>query len=109
MSEQKNHLVTQLTDADLKSVTGGLSYHATKGGKYYKWVGGNQTKAYLCPNCGRPVHKGALWRWYCDPCNKSWYYEDSFSNSLDLSSGLWQEISADEYSHWENVNDDDYR
>ena len=28
---------------------------------------------YVCPHCGRLLHKGFLGRLYCDPCDESWF------------------------------------
>ena len=41
----------------------------------YEWKGTDDNKKYLCPNCHRPVHPGGWGRYYCDPCNESWYLE----------------------------------
>ena len=45
---------------------------------------------YICPKCGRPVHYGSGWRYYCDQCDESWYFEKSLNPNLN--SGLWKEI-----------------
>ena len=42
----------------------------------YKWNGTDDSKKWLCPNCGRPVHYGSGWRYYCDPCDESWFVEN---------------------------------
>ena len=43
-----------------------------------------------CPSCGKPMHKGALGRKFCDPCNSSYIgidYEETWpGNKLELSS-----------------------
>ena len=47
----------------------------------YEWKGTDDNKKYLCPNCHRPVHPGGWGRYYCDPCNKSWYLEGSLERN----------------------------
>ncbi len=32
---------------------------------------------YPCEKCGRPLHCGTFHRWYCDPCNCSYYDPDT--------------------------------
>ena len=51
--------------------------------KRYEWEGGDINRKYFCPNCGRFVHKGSWGRFYCDPCNESWYMEDFLKPNLD--------------------------
>lgn len=41
----------------------------------YEWRGTDENQKYLCPNCQRPVHYGTAWRYYCDSCNESWFFE----------------------------------
>ena len=43
----------------------------------YEWKGTDDNKKYLCPRCHRPVHTGSWGRYYCDPCDESWYFEGS--------------------------------
>ena len=99
MSEQSNQAaMAALTDDQLGDVQGGKQYHHdTNTGKYYKWVGSDWNSAYLCPNCGKPVHEGWGWRFYCDDCDESWFYESNFSTSLNLATNCWQEITQAEY------------
>ena len=47
----------------------------------YEWKGTDDNKKYLCPNCHRPVHPGSWGRYYCDPCNESWYLEGSLERN----------------------------
>ena len=102
MNGSEPNKAQELTDDQLQQVAGGRQYHSFRG-KYYKYTGGgrndswdsNWDKCYLCPNCGRPVHYGSWARYYCDPCDESWYWETKLD--LNLSSGLWQEISESEY------------
>ena len=47
----------------------------------YEWKGTDDNKKYLCPNCHRPVHPGGWGRYYCDPCNESWYLEGSLERN----------------------------
>ena len=30
---------------------------------------------YVCPHCGRLLHRGVLGRMYCDPCDEGWFAE----------------------------------
>ncbi len=90
-----------LDDANLENVAGGfLTYtHVTSTDKYYMWTSSPFTRdgKYLCPRCKRPVHYGAGCRFYCDPCNCSWWNEDLLLP--DPSSGKWREISKEEYNY----------
>ena len=95
MSENETPDARELTDEQLENVSGGLREIKYKG-KWYRYVGnGNMfygsdwDKCYLCPNCGRPVHHGSWERFYCDPCDESWYWESKLIPNL--ASGLWQE------------------
>ena len=42
-------------------------------GRYYHYTGkeSQRDSKYVCPVCGRSVHYGSGWRYYCDFCNKS--------------------------------------
>lgn len=94
MDENKHEGVTELDDSQLEGIAGGIT-ETSYNGKKYKWNGGTLTydktwdQAYCCPRCGRPVHYGILNRFYCDPCDDWWYYEDKLLPNL--SSGLWEE------------------
>lgn len=79
-----------LSDDELKHVEGGLMVN--KDGEWYEFTGNysdpkDYNKAYRCPICGRLVHWGSLSRWYCDPCNTSWFYVEDLK--LNKDSGLW--------------------
>ncbi len=90
-----------LTDAELAEVTGGLDFlHVSSTDKYYRWSGSSSQdgQKFLCPNCGRPVHSGSMYRYYCDPCNESWYFESKLVPNF--SSGLWKQISRVEYNSY---------
>ena len=79
----------ELTDEEMDKVTGGLKEYSvllrkevTWGGiqnvyAVYEWKGTDDNKKYLCPTCHRPVHTGSWGRYYCDPCDESWYFEGS--------------------------------
>ena len=91
--------MAELPDEELDQVVGGKDTHdeyigENKNGglwgtctmnvfKRYKWEGGDINRKYFCPNCGRFVHKGSWGRFYCDPCNESWYMEDFLKPNLD--------------------------
>ena len=95
-----------LSDSELSEVAGGLNWVAVKStGKYYRWNHGDNhgDEKFLCPNCGRPVHWGSGWRYYCDPCDASWFAEGRLVPNI--KSGLWTEISEWEYNHLESQDD----
>ena len=87
----------QLTNKELDEVNGGYTVFKHTDGKYYEFIGDDSQRSqkYLCPNCGRPVRYGSGWRYYCDFCDKSWFFERGLNPNL--SSGLWEEISEEEY------------
>ena len=92
----RNDQVNALNDTDLSEVAGGYTYVEFESlGIYYRWNGDDNNRKYLCPNCKQPVHMGSWGRYYCDPCNASWYNEAPLRPNI--SSGMWQEISKDEY------------
>ncbi len=98
MTSEKTMNNTQqqaLVNEDLAEVTGGAYYACVKStDKYYK-SDAPVNQLFLCPKCNRPVHTGTFGRYYCDPCDKSYACTDSLVPNID--SGLWQEISGDEY------------
>lgn len=55
----------------------------------YEWRGTDDNLKWRCPNCGRLVHPGSGWRYYCDPCNKSWFEEAYLEPNLDLGWNGW--------------------
>ena len=102
MDEKKFEGAQELSDEQLEGVAGGQT-ECTYNGKRYKYVGATDSgssagrnwrddydKCYLCPNCGRPVHYGSWFRYYCDPCDESWYYESKLIPNL--TTGVWKEI-----------------
>ena len=67
----------ELNEKDLKHVSGGAITHSI-GEAFYEFNGNysgpkDYNHIYLCPICGNTVHWGSWSRWYCDPCNTSWY------------------------------------
>ena len=38
---------------------------------------------YVCPKCGRLLHKGTLTTLYCDPCDE-WYSSSIFGSAVRL-------------------------
>lgn len=86
----------ELSDEELEAVQGGYNY-VHEGDKYYVYVGPDTDTdhKYACPNCGGPVHYGAGWRFYCDPCDESWFFENDLD--INLESGNWKSVTADEY------------
>ncbi len=101
MSTEKvrnNSQTATLNDADLNEATGGYTYtEIASTGKYYHWTGENSQRdsKYLCPNCKRGVHYGSWKRYYCDPCDASWYDESRLLPNI--GGGSWREISQAEY------------
>lgn len=100
---QSKNQAGALDDAELGEVAGGgVDTYCTTNGKYYHYTGTQSGEygftaygTYRCPNCNRPLHYGSWLRWYCDPCNASWFSTDRLiPNEED---GLWKEISKKEY------------
>lgn len=87
----------QLTKEELEKVNGGYFLYGGDDGKYYQFVGkkSQRDQKYVCPNCGRPVHYGSSWRYYCDHCNESWWYEKLLEPNF--KSGLWEEIDYEDF------------
>ena len=82
----------ELKKEELEKVNGGYFVYEDDGGRFYQFVGKKSQRdmKYICPKCGRPVHYGSGWRYYCDQCDESWYFEKSLNPNL--KSGLWKEI-----------------
>ncbi len=98
MNTEKINAAAAVTDEELDKVTGGDDWlHFTQIDKYYMWTSSPFTRdgKYLCPRCKRPVHYGAGCRFYCDPCDCSWW--DEYLLLPDHSSGNWKEITKEEY------------
>lgn len=104
MTTEKDTAPEAMADSDLEEVAGGLVCYQDKSAhKYYRWTTDDrENEKYLCPNCGRPVHYGTGWRYYCDPCDASWLCE--WRLTPNLASGLWKEISYWEYQYYEHLN-----
>ena len=91
--------VQELSDESLNAVSGGgdtrretYNYRKVFGNGYYdytdyEWVGTDDNLKYLCPNCHRPVHPGGWGRYFCDPCDESWFVESNLERNT--SSGGW--------------------
>lgn len=92
---EKDLRSVELTDEELGRAQGGFDICAHDG-QYYLYKGNDSDLKYTCPNCGRPVHEGAAWRFYCDACDESWFFESALEPNL--SSGAWKEISKEEYT-----------
>ena len=89
----------ELEQEQLSEVNGGGGYTITTvNGKHYTYIGTDESKKYKCPNCGRPLHPGSWDRFYCDPCNKSWWYEKSLP--ANINSGAWREMTEEEYRQY---------
>ena len=98
MSTEKSNAAAAISDEQLDQVTGGYAIHGdTAADKYYAWEGSDTDDSkYLCPNCKRPVHHGSWFRYYCDPCNASWFDEDKLLPNLNC--GKWKRITKEEYN-----------
>ncbi len=104
MVTEKAACTAALADEDLGEVSGGMDwYQDKKNNKYYKWTGGSNTgEKYRCPNCGCLLHYGTGWRYYCDPCNESWFYESDLI--LNMGRHLWKECSWEEWYDYNGVS-----
>lgn len=98
MDSEKIDKPQELADSDLSDVSGGQEYHI-QDGKYYKYVGSSSNEdwsaSYLCPRCDEPLSYTGWGRYYCKDCDESWWKEINLD--LNLDSGVWQEISREEY------------
>ena len=80
-------LPEELSDDVLSQAAGGLDLsegnvvtieykHDSRGNpthwKYFGKYRNYEIYHYVCPNCGRILHKGTLGLFYCDPCD-NWY------------------------------------
>lgn len=97
--DEKKMNITEMNDKELEQVHGGEVGWTIYKGRYYKYIGNssknNQDRKYICPKCGRRLHTGAGWRFYCDECNESWFFEAKLAPNLN--SGVWQEVDISEY------------
>lgn len=89
----------ELVDKDLGGVAGGRTY-AQEAGKYYKYVGtksdADWNNSYVCPHCDEPVAYKGWGRYYCKDCDESWWDERKLD--LNFESGVWKEITKQEYN-----------
>ncbi len=85
----------ELDAKDLEKAVGGVLpanraeiYNSRGQGMGYKDDDG--TIRYCpCEKCGKPMHRGTLALWYCDPCNDHWR-----EPALKIWSGTQDELSA---------------
>lgn len=94
---REKRFIRVLGDREFESVQGGFQYYTDEQDRYYRFVGSknkDRDKKYTCPYCGKPVHYGPSWRYYCEPCGKSWFMEDLLRPNLD--SGMWQQMTPTE-------------
>lgn len=87
----------ELKQEELSEVNGGYNY-TTVDGKHYWGFGTDTQNKYICPKCGRPVHPGSLSRFYCDPCDTSWFFESQLQPNLN--SGYWKEMTDEEWEDY---------
>ena len=98
MADKKMNTV-ELTDEELGEIQGGYCLYE-KDGNYYGYTGHDANLKYLCPNCGQPLHESFGWRFCCDSCDESWFFESSLVPNL--SSGAWTQISKEQYDYSKN-------
>ena len=91
----------ELNQKELSEVSGGYRY-TTVDGKHYCGFGDDVQNKYLCPKCGRPVHPGKAWRFYCDPGDESQFFENSLLPNL--KSGYWEEMTEEEWEKMQSEN-----
>lgn len=84
----------ELTDEEMDKVVGGADDRdvlvkteygigtVCKTFDKYKWKGTDDYQKYLYPNCHRPVHPGGWGRYFCDPCDESWFFEGSLEMNM---------------------------
>ena len=81
-TEQSKPQSRELSDQELAQASGGEG-DAGKAGETYVWKRDSQGRAthwiqdgeiwhYICPRCGRILHRGTFYLWYCDPCD-DWF------------------------------------
>lgn len=98
--DKKPAMGEELSDEALGSVAGGATLHMD-GDRYYAYVGSTSDEdwnaSYLCPNCGNPVAYTGWGKFHCDVCDETWWFE--YKLRLNLGTGMWQEISREEFMH----------
>ena len=106
MAENELKSTQELSDEELEGVAGG-KWFTEENGKYYEYTGSRSdadwSASYLCPKCGKPLHYGSWGRYYCDPCDESWFFESPLK--LNLQSGVWTEITKERYDYLTSVSD----
>ena len=96
---KERRFIRDQKDQAFESVQGDFQYYTDEQNQYYRFVGSRNTdrdRKYTCPICGKPVRYGQSWRYYCDPCGKSWFMEDPLRPNLD--SGMWKRMTPVEVS-----------
>lgn len=96
MSDEMKKGSQELNDNELEHVYGGYNYvRITRNFRndfYLHYTGGEngRDRKYLCPKCGRLVHYGKGWSYYCDPCDEHWFSEDQLIPNV--AGGLWESV-----------------
>ncbi len=98
----------QLSDADLEQASGGLRYHATSDGKYYRYDGSlsHMGDCYRCPKCKVTMYMPCLGFYTCPRCRETYWNESKLSDSLNFQAGCWEEISKEKYEMYMHKNGD---
>lgn len=99
MSDEMKKGSQELNDNELEHVNGGYNYFRVSydhDSFYLKYTGSeaDRDSKYLCPKCGRPVHAGKNWSYYCDPCNDFWLNENKLIPNV--AGGLWTRVDSED-------------
>ena len=100
--DEKERKNTELTDEELESARGGYDHCMVRidgTERFFEFVGDNtkdRDRKYVCPHCGTRLHYGTAFRYYCDPCDESWFMH--WELKPNLNSGAWQEV--DKYVYY---------
>ncbi len=75
MSEK---MTNELTDENMEKVNGGFNGSSNptivnSNGDVIGYPDQGKLMYRPCPKCGKPMHKGMVFWWWCDPCNESHY------------------------------------
>ena len=71
----------EIPDEEIAAVSGGLTLEDyvtpvgwdSKGRVTHLGDSKGNVVHFLCPDCGRILHRGSCEMWYCDPCDEWWF------------------------------------